>query len=336
MIRFRQLASVVAGSALIAASVAASTPAAARPAGSPETITFLNSGNVTVTTSTGKHLTLNVSANRFAHNSGASDAGRPGTMTVSLTGNKGHESHQWSFNVSGGSFTNTKLATGAQIAPFGAVSLAIAANGTPHTKICDADNHELVGHVTLKGTIRFKTKAGAWGNIHRTLTFAHGTLTGGHGDDVEESCSSIPCQAGATWVASHGDVSFNGTYLAAAGHQPVSRIVANRSVTFTSPAHAMRFDMLTVKAPPPNFVVTAGTTTLHVKSLGGIATGTATMTSSHRSAYDQGCATGEERGHSWNAHYVAGTKPLTFHEKVFGPLTISTDHAAFFDEFSIH
>jgi hypothetical protein len=340
----RKLLTIAAGGALAATSLVVSSPASARPAHvlrpahTPESLTTLTSGPMHVITSTGKHLILSIQATRFAQNPGGSNAHRPSTLEISLRGNGGHENHAWSFKLAANSFAdnaagNGILKTAGQIAPYGRLSLIISPLSNLTTQVCDNANLNRIHRVALKGTFTFLTHSSgpnSWGKLaHRSIEFTHGKLSAGHGQDVEEACATIPCQAGVSWTASQGSVDLNGFAVAPKGKKPVSRLEADRSTTLSTPAQAVRFDTVIVKAPPPS-LVTGGVVILTATSAGGIATGSGKLASNHHSAYHQDCSTGQMVGTEWNATYDALVPPLTFHEQIFGPLSIAVDKSATF------
>jgi hypothetical protein len=337
--RHRRLISLVSVAALAAAGLAVAAPAAARPASTPESLTILNSGVVHVTTTTGKHLVLSVRATRFAKRAGGSNAHRPSTVQISLRGNGGHETHSWSFTLAAGSFTDTAAGNGAlktagQLGRYGRLSLVIAPVSRLITQVCDNDNANRVHQVSLKGTLTFRSRspgAESWGAVARqSVSFSHGRLSAGHGPDVEEACAPAPCKAGVSWTATHANVDLNGTDVATKGHKPTSHLEANRSTRLSTPAHASRVDTVVVKAPAPRLASAGGVATLTAHSAGGIATGSAQLTSNHRNSYRQDCSTGQLVGKQWDATYDAPIESLTLHEQVFGPLRISVDSAATF------
>jgi hypothetical protein len=335
----RKALAFAATGAIAAASLAGSSPASAGPSGSPETLTVLTSGAMHVTTTSGKHLILALRATRFSHNPGGSDAHRPSTLLIGLRGNNGHEIHEWSFKLAANSFTDLaggdgKLKTGGQIAPYGRLSLTISPLSNATTHVCDSANHNVIHRVALKGTLTVLTHStgpNRWGAVaHRSVEFTHGRLVAGHGSDVEEACAKIPCQAGVSWTASHGNLDLNGVDVAAKGKKAVGHIEGNRLTKLSTPAHALRFDTVLVKAPAPTLATSGGTTTLNATSAGGIATGSATLTSTGHSHFSQDCVTGQTVGTEWNANYAADSTPLTLHEQIFGPMTIATDKNAEF------
>jgi hypothetical protein len=335
----RKLLTFAASSAIAAASLAGSTPASAGPSGSPETLTVLTSGVMHVTTTTGKHLNLALRATRFSHHPGGSNAHGQGTLLIALRGNNGHEIHEWNFDLSPNSFTDVAggdgtLKTGGQIAPYGRLSLIISPLSNATTQVCDSADHNVIHRVALKGTLMVRTHStgpNSWGAVaHRGVEFTHGRLSAGHGADVEEACAKIPCQAGVSWTASHGNLGLLGLDVAAKGKKAVGHIQGNRLTTLPTPAHAFRFDTVTVKAPAPTLATSGGTTTLKATSAGGIATGSATLTSTGHSHFNEDCATGQTVGTEWNAHYAADSTPLTLHEQIFGPMTIAKDKNADF------
>ncbi|HEX3823342.1 MAG TPA: hypothetical protein VHV79_02625 [Mycobacteriales bacterium] len=334
----RRFVRLLSGAAIAAAGLALAAPASARPASTPESLTILTSGVVHVTTTSGRHLSLSVRATRFAKNAGGSNADRPSTVAVSLRGNSGHETHTWSFTVAPGSFTDTSggngtLKTAGQLAPYGRLSLVISPVSRLTTQVCDNANGNQIHLVALKGTLKFRSHSPgteSWGAVaQRSVSFAHGRLSAGHGPDVEEACAAIPCQAGLSWTASHANIDINGTDVAAKGNKPVSHLEANRSIRLSTPAHATRIDTVIVKSPAPR-LTSAGGATVTAHSAGGIATGSARLTSTRRSGYRQNCSTGQLVGKQWSATYDAAIRPLTLHEQVFGALRISADKNATF------
>jgi hypothetical protein len=335
----RKLLTLAACGALAAASLAVSSPASARPASTPESLTVLTSGVVHVTTSTGKHLDLSIRATRFAKTAGGSNVHQPSTLQVSLRGDGGHELHQWSFRLAPNSFVDIAggsgtLKTMGQIAPYGRLSLVISPLSNLTTQVCDNSNRNRIHRVALKGTLTFLTHSTGpdkWGGLaHREVEFTHGKLSAGHGPDVEEACTIIPCLAGVSWDASHGDITLLGDDVAAKGKNRVSRIVATRPVKLATPAHAVRADTVTVRAPAPTTATAGGITTLHATTAGGIVSGSAKLTSTGHVHYQQGCSVGHLAGTIWNAVYTAASPPLTAHEQIFGPLTIAVTKSATF------
>jgi hypothetical protein len=348
MSRLRKLVTVAASGLIAAASLAVSSPtASAGPSASPETLTFLDSGTIHVTSTTGQHLRLSISGDRFANSEGSSNAHSKSSFGVELTSGNGQETHQWEFHLAANSFTDSatgggSVTTGSQIAPFGKLALTMSPVGGAHTQTCDTDNHNVIHHVRLKGAISFNTHSPgshSWGSLPtHSYSFPHAKLTAGHGSDVEEACAApFACQAGLMWNASHGPIDLLGFDDSVTGNKVVSHIEADRNVHLGTPAHAVRFDTIEVTAPTPAFASSSGHATLSVTTSGGVATGTAALSSTGHSPYSQDCNEGGHgvKGTLWNAHFQAGSTPLTFHAQIFGSMSIAKDPNAGFEKLHV-
>jgi hypothetical protein len=341
----RKLFTGATASVIVAASIAFTAPAASAGP-SPETLTTLASGRIPVTSTTGKHLLLSINALRFASTPGASNAHSKSQLTVTLASTNGVESHQWVFPLAAGFFHDDgvngvgTLATGSQIAPFGHLKLKITPTHSAVVQHCDSANKNVIHRERVRGSVSFHTHstgANAWGSIATaTFQFSHGKLTAGHGPDVEEACAKIPCQAGATWNANKGLLSLNGTDVARKGKKAVSRIAASRLVHIGTPANTQRLDIVKTTAPAPSLTPNGAQASLDITTSGGVATGSAKITSNTHSIYNAPCTGGQETGKSWSGPFHGGAGgPVTLNEDIFGPLSISLDKHATFQKFHI-
>jgi hypothetical protein len=305
----------------------------------------LSTHPISVTSSTGKNLLLDVGAIRFSADSTRSDTHSPGSVTLTLTNPAKTESHAWTFNLSTDSFStaangNGHLNSGTQLKPFGQTALTISAlhGGVKHS--CAADNYQIRHKVALKGSVTLKTHSSgtnSWGNVSLDSATFKGTLFGGHGPDNEEACSGYPpCVSGISWLATKGNLTLSGSAVAPKGKSPVSTLDANRLVQITSPAQAIRVDDVTTPAPAPTLSKLNGHKTLSVTTNStGPADGDAALASTGKSPYANGCGGGEEKGALWNAAYATADLPLTFSEDIFGPLSISSSKSATFEKFHV-
>lgn len=330
----------IVGVATLTASFAAAPTAAAGPA--PESLTLLDTTPVHVTSSTHKHLLLSLDAVRFSSDPTQSDLHSAGTVSVTLSNLAKTETHEWTFDIGANSFETTTsgnghLTTGTQMAPYGTVKTAVAAHSSAKQQ-CGAGNVQVNHKVAVKGKVTVKTHSSgpnSWGTVDDVISL-HGTLTGGHGADNEEACSTIPCMGGVTWIANKGPLSISGQNVARKGKKPVSTIDANRYVHLSTPAHATRTDDVTTKAPAPTFAMLNGHETLSVTTNpSGPAEGDAALSATSHGPYAQGCARGQEKGKLWGAHYGTADLPLTFSEDIFGPLSIITSKSANFERYHI-
>lgn len=335
--RRRGLVTIVGVAILASGSLSARAAVAGPP---PESLTLLSTTPVHVTSSTHKHLLLSLDAVRFSTDPTQSDLHSAGTVSVTLSNLAKTETHEWTFNIGADSFETTTagdghLRTGSQVAPYGTVNTAIAAERNAKQQ-CGAGNFQVNHKVAVKGKVALKTHSSGphrWGTVDDVVSL-HGTLVGGHGADNEEACSAIPCVSGVTWIANKGLLSISGQNVARNGKKPASTIDANRLVHLTTPAHATRTDDVSTTAPAPTFSTLNGHKTLSVTTnSSGPAQGDAALSATSHGPYAQGCATGQEKGKLWGARYVTPDLPLTFSEDIFGPLSISKSKSANFENY---
>jgi hypothetical protein len=341
--RFR--ASVAVAAAVIAAAgsiVLSAPPAIAGPP--PESLTVLKTLPIAVTSSSGKHLLLDVGAIRFSHNSSNSDAHSKGTVTLTLSKLTRTESHAWTFNLAADSFSTAadgsgKLDTGQQLGSFGQLNLTISPSTAGATKQCDTANFDVRHAVALKGPLKLATQSTGphkWGTVNDRHFKIKGLLSGGHGPDNEEACTpEPPCVAGITWTANQAEVTLLGSDVAAKGKHDISRIVGTRTHPISTPAHALRVDTIRTTAPAPTLAKVGGHETLDATASSGNSSGSATLTSSGHSPYAQSCRTGQEKGTLWNAGYAANDPPLALTENIFGTMSIDQDKGADFIKFHL-
>jgi hypothetical protein len=301
--------------------VVAPHPAAAGPLRQPETLTVLHTRVVKVTTSRHVQLDLSMLVQRAARHPGASNARSRSTLAITLS--KGSESHTWTFRLAGGSFTDNgligsgRVATGKQMAPYGVVALRFSPLSPKTVVVCDRHNAKINHRVGITGRVRLRTHS-AWGTYSGRLSLRHGLLQAGHGQDVEEGCARIPCRGGVSWTVSQGLTSIDGLTTRSGG-----RLMASRLTRLSLPRHASRLDLVTIATPRPRLSGGAlPSLSVHPTARG--VTGGAKLRATASSPYRQDCASGQLRGHQWAATFSQGSPPLTFHEHVFGPLTVSS------------
>jgi hypothetical protein len=326
---------VVAVGVLAAGSYVVGVPAASAAA-RPESLTQLSTFSSPVTSSTGQHLMISLTAARFAGNTSHPDTNRPGTVSITVSTPRHKESHTWSFPVSGGTFaTNAdgtgSIKTGSQLGPYGNITLAVHGS-SKHTRSCGTGNFQVVHHANLKGSVTFNTTSTgphAWGTVtSKGLVFPHARVRGSHGDDAEEACAGpFNCFAGVSWQASHGEVTLSG--FAYAGHRK-GELDADRFVKLNTPSGATRSDDVSLHSQPL-LLHDAKHPTLTIESAGKFARGAATITAKGHSPYEQGCSRGRtQKGRIYNGLYNIADVGLSIKARIFGRLELSTVRNASF------
>ena len=307
-------------SALVATGSAASAKTVITSKAAPETMSIVDSGPRRVTTTKHVHAKLSFEAIRHGAAPGLSDAGRKSTLAITLK--KGAESHTWQFILKGGSFTDNgatgrgHISTGTtQIKPYGAAAITFSAIGAGTTTNCGATTSKVTHRLQLHGTLRLKTHS-RWGNWSGKIKLFHGLLQSGHGTDYPEACVAIPCQAGVSWDAAKGQISIVGATVGSHG-----TMTANRRTKLSMPRHAARFDQVAIRTPAPQ--TSAGALpSLLISAPSGPVSGSARLKATSSQPYGLDCTGGSLTGTQWQANFTQGPSPLTFHEKVFGSITL--------------
>jgi hypothetical protein len=268
------------------------------------------------------HVNLSMLAVRAAATPGKSNAGRKSTVEITLS--KGAESHTWTFHLAGGSFTENGLtgrghvSSGPQIKPYGKIAVTFSALSAKHFVVCDNQNEKINHRLQVHGTLKLKTHS-SWGTYSGKLALRHGLLEAGHGQDVEAACTRIPCQPGVSWTVGQALTSINGITTKTGG-----AVTATRLTKLAKPRHASRLDAVTASTPKPT-LTSGDLPTLSVDPSGSAVTGTAELrATAGQTGYQQDCVSGQMVGSQWVARFVQGTPALTFHEHVFGAITVSS------------
>jgi hypothetical protein len=300
--------SLAAGAAMSASAAAPAHPASAAAAKFPVTSIEIDTRQTKVHTSTHKKLTFFVfiSSRSSLQDSasqttgmtvGFSPQGGRGVILAArprgiATRSGGHsagtrESHEWTFALRTSSLhINTKKGTGTvkskrQLKRFGKFTLKLAPAGKAHRSCSASTGFTSTRKVTLVGTSRFNTKSGrhGWGVVGRahrmklkaTLMVDYGIPDCGHP-------LSLPCSP----VGILLDTSANGSDLGVSGAPGKrARISATRQVELSSPAGAVRSDLLAGTAKALKAKHDAhGNLTFGVRPRSSNAAGSATVTTS--------------------------------------------------------
>lgn len=322
----RNVLAILAGSALAMGALVATGPAAtAKPnlpgKSVPVTMTTLDSGTRSVTTTKHVHVKLSFEAIRRGPAAGLSDSGRKSSLAVTLQ--KGGETHTWQFVMKGGEFTDNgdtgrgHITSGkTQLKPYGAIAVTFSAIGAAVTDHCDSLATNVTHRLQIHGSLKLKTHT-RWGNWSGKLKLFHGSLQSGRGGDYPQACVPLPpCQTGISWSAAKSPVSIQGQTVGTGG-----TMIARTVVPIKAPKHAKRIDQVTVTVPAWQ-LSSVDPPTLPITAHGGGVTGSATMTGINGSGYSPECTGTPEDISRWQSSFEQGASPLTFHENIGTSITL--------------
>jgi hypothetical protein len=299
----------------------------ARPA-APITATrvTLTAATQHLTSSTGKHLLVSITAIQRQ-------------LTVRLTRRGAPESHTWTFTLPQSGFiydddgTGT-VHTGASIQPFGRMSLAITATGRSTTVGCGR-TRSTVTPVAVAGALVYKTNstgANRWGRVDTptTRTFT-GHSTVAVAIPADKLCQSFlpPCVTTTHWEA-HNIASDLRGYTQLVGDATTvngvsqSTLTGNRLTYLPSPANATRTDVTTIDVPAPALTAATGTARLTVGPHRPDPTGSARLNGSAENQMPAlACGAAGPNGTrtvrtEWAATYHNGAPHLTISQDIEG------------------
>jgi hypothetical protein len=98
-------------------------------------------------------------------------------------------------------------------------------------------------------------------------------------------------------------------------------MTATRRTKVSTPKHAARIDQVVINtaAPKPS---ADDLPSLVISAPSGPVAGSATLQATSSQPFGVDCSGGSLSGTQWKAKFTQGTNPLTFHEKVFGSITL--------------
>jgi hypothetical protein len=331
----------VVGSPVPAVAMPQQQPAARPPAGA----TYLLTSAIPMTSSSGRHLSVQVFVQRLTWK-----RHHPST-SVQVLVHKAHEGQNWSFHLASSHFVFHRhtgrghlVAESKALGHFGRINLRISSTGSVITSTCpNSPDTDRDTAVKVAGTFSFDTdsgKAGTLGKLGsrtRTTTFAgrsqldteFGAPGTGCFDRARQLCGpqvhgnspSVDVVVSAGWVMRHG--SRHGS------------IQGQRLTRLHSPAHSMRFDFVSRPAPVPQLRVTGDKAVMTIRSGGrpGLK-GSATLASTSRfGSQTRSCQSGGSLAvTSWRASYTNGHRPLTLTCDLGGPITVKdAKHGGFIE-----
>ncbi|HTW18757.1 MAG TPA: hypothetical protein VME70_00925 [Mycobacteriales bacterium] len=292
----------------------------------------VNSPTITIRTTAHHKLRLKIGGTDFVSNGHPDDS--PAAAYVELRTPSGHEAHNWTFQLSSGSFTDhVAKSTGgfttdaSQIAPYGRIRLAFSPMGSGTTIHCGKTT-VVTRHVKVAAALSFVTGT-SWGDLGSFPSkthFGRGTLRTQYGGaPCPRPSPFVPCMSNLSWNSSQSPVTIAGGWTMRKGkkHGEVSGV---RLALLSTPAEAIRTDTVVTTAPAPAYSDSGGIPTVAVTTYGGQAAGSATLTST--TVEHPGKVTCDSKHHhdrqtTWStASYTNGTTPLTLHEQIEGPMTL--------------
>ena len=277
-----------------------------------------------LTSTTGKRLTLSVTA---------SGTSRGSTVTIGVA--QGNESHLWSFkaraadvkigSTGGGTVTLSNAQTGNR----GRLSLRITPQATIGTRRCGTQVVSRSRPVAVSG-IAFFTTGTAWGNVGRSTRAI--ALAGANNVtwayDVTCPTSTPSCTTSLTW-STFRSTATSTEGISGSSNGTTASITAFRSLTLSVPAGASRTDVVTVRsAPVPTFsqdgtsaslTATNGTGRVSVAGSGGF---------SDSSPCRTGTTTGTQQDTSWFGTATNGATPFRVGAQVLGAFTVKDGSTA--------
>lgn len=296
----------------------------------------LQSSFTHVTSSTGKKLRVQLTANQVV--------GVPSASTAMITVRKGSarsETHAWNFEVATGALTlddtgaGTVDVPGSAISPYGEVSLTVTPVGDPTTQQCQGQDVSQTQKVSLSGTFYFDTRSGgkhAWGAVgskSKPFTFsATNSVVSQFNPSANIGCvdfNNLPCASGLTWSSNqNSNLDFDG--FGAGKH---GQLFASRTVNLSTPAGATRDDEAFATTKPLKVVKKSGGASLSVTAATN-AVGSAKLTAKKSHKDSNNCKLGSKKkvatSTSWqNAKYKNGKKKLAVHAEIFGAIKIANN-----------
>jgi hypothetical protein len=342
----RRLAALAAVGAAVAAigGAASSAPASAAAATPHVAAIDLDSNIVNVTSSTGRHLELEVHA-YVEPNAPSNDEA---DVTLTQENNNGEEDHSWMFPIHHTTDLDvdtrgqgTLRLTSKEISPFGSLSLTMTPAGKTSTQKCNGVAAGTVTPVKLTGSFFFNshsTGAKKWGSVGTkspkaalkfpgkaalTQIYSGGQscLEGDGGDDV-----ALPCTSALIWDSSSSTADINGFEFLGINLVNGSRIV---SLHGNVPGGSLRADDVTTTAAAPTWLTAPNATVATLldgllATVGKSATLTGTSTvygvgGESKQNEPCGSAGNTETATYWpSATYTNGANPLTLNTSTFG------------------
>jgi hypothetical protein len=312
------------------------TVAAARPASSKLDGLSLDAATQSYTSSTHKHLEVNLSAGQ---NVQGGDTFSEADVTVTR---KGHpEVHDWSFDLKKDTLTyNTKtgkgtLDVGSQLKPYAKIKLKIKAKGKKQTTKCGTYK-TVTQPVKVKGSFSFNTKStgkNKWGKVGgKSKKTFKGKSEVIYETGTFKSCGgnfTLPCDTGVTWNAFHqagtsvDEVSMSGNVDTK--HAKNSTLFALRNTGLSKPKNAVRTDTEDLPDKHMTFSDKKNMATVKIGASGSIV-GSATLASTDAgTSFPVQCGKNNsktETDTNWTAPYTNGKSPLKVKEEIEGPFKL--------------
>ena len=309
---------------LCAAGVVATTPAWAQPSdvtarsGTGALVARTMSARTVLTSTTGRKLTVSVSATRTSN---------AGTVTIGVA--QGAESHVWSFraraadvaigSTGGGTVTLSNTQTGNR----GRLSLKLTPKDTIRTSRCGTQVASRTRPVAVAGIAFFKTGT-TWGTVGRatrTISLAGANrVTWSY--DVTCPAPTPVCARGLSW-STFRSTSTSTEGISGRSNGTTASITAFRSVTLAAPTGASRVDVVTVRsAPVPTFTQDGSSASLtaangagrvSIAGGGGFGTGSPCRT---------GTTTATQQDTTWYGAATNGATPFKVAAQVLGGFSV--------------
>src|SRR3954451_2693421 len=304
----------------------------------PEGPISVSSHSIDVTTSTGRHLQLQLRAEH-------------GDIGVELSRGSGHsflEDHDWDFAVLPAMRFHRDTGKGwmraaaSDLHHFGMVDLDLHQVGDWTPLACDKGS-AASGRVHITGELVFRTRLSAappWGELgsaDKPLSIdTHGQLLADQGDRPSSSTpQTLPCAQGVDW----SQRLLFGASLSFAGRRFDEIDNFNFVIVPHTQADVIRFDSVSAPVPPAEVTNTDSGVTLAVTAgRAGRVTGSATLTSNDAGAQDTAdCGSGKTQiVTTWDtATLTNGRDALTLHPDLGKPVVAREGNHASIDQLTV-
>lgn len=283
--------------------------------------------STTVKSSTGKKLKVSL----YAYVS-------RGIANLSVSLNRGNETHSWSFPIATSSVKISTKALGTVKVPakklggYGTLSVKIKSAGKLKKSRCGGKVYNAWRSTKLAGKFFFDSKSG-WGKVGskkkaRTFKSARTSLY------YDVTCPPGPerrpvCVTQISWSGYHSTGSgYRGMYATKSGS--TTWLAGSRSTRLAKPKNAYRYDSVSAKAAAPKLTVRADDTArIAMKGSRGSA---AANSSGPGYDYTTPCRTGTQHDFSWNGSLSNAKTPIRLKAQVYGDFTLPNGTAIYFSK----